>query len=300
MKVLNFGSLNIDYVYTVQSIVKPGETIDSDKKEVFMGGKGLNQSIALAKAGLKVFHAGTIGFDGEPLIELCKANDIDTSNIRKINENTGHTIIQVDKQAQNSIILFGGANRGQDRPFIDDVLSQFNRGDILLLQNEINEVEYLIDKAYDKQMQIVLNPSPFNSKLDPCDLNKISIFIINEIEGQGITNEIEPNMILRKMKQLFPGCKVVLTVGKDGAYYSDNMETFYQKAFQVTAVDTTAAGDTFIGYFIAGMVKQLKISETMESAAMASAMAVSKKGASPSIPYFEEVHESLKRHYQKL
>ncbi len=294
MKVLNFGSLNFDYVYKVQNIVKPGETIDSEEKENFFGGKGLNQSLALAKAGLKVIHAGTVGEDGNPLIELCEANGIDTANIRMISGNTGHTIIQVDNEAQNSIIVFGGANRKQDRKFINEVLAKFESGDIILLQNEINEVAYIIEKAYEKKMQIILNPSPYNSKLDECDFSKISIFILNEIEGQRITNEKEPYMILKNMKEKYPECKVVLTVGKEGSYYSDKEDTYYQRVFKVDAVDTTAAGDTFTGYFISGLVQNLEISEMMKRASMASAIAVSRKGATSSIPLDDEVERSIK------
>lgn len=294
MKVLNFGSLNIDHVYKVNTIVKPGETIDSEGKEVFFGGKGLNQSIALAKAGLEVIHAGTVGQDANALIEFCQDNGIDTTYLRKINSDTGHTVIQVDSQAQNCIILFGGANRQQDKEFVDQVLSQFGNGDILILQNEINELPYIIDKAYEKDMQIILNPSPYNSRLEECDLSKVSIFILNEIEGQELSGEKEPQSILEGIRRKYPRSKVLLTLGKDGAFYSDGEFTHFQNIFQVEAVDTTAAGDTFTGYYVAGLINKLTIPESMELAAMASALAVSKKGASASIPYMNEVRSALK------
>lgn len=166
MKVLNYGSLNIDYVYSVDHIAQIGETILSDSLKTFCGGKGLNQSIALAKAGVAVNHAGLIGEDGDILLDICKEYGVDTTYIKKVPAQGGHTIIQVDKEGRNNIILYGGTNQMQSREYIDKVLSDFTAGDYLLLQNEINQLDYIIDKAYEKEMRIVLNPSPFDDKLD--------------------------------------------------------------------------------------------------------------------------------------
>ena len=178
MKVLNFGSLNLDYVYQVESILIPGETQASKDRKTFCGGKGLNQSIALAKAGIPVFHAGMIGEEGDILLETCRENGVNTDFIRKIQGPGGHTVIQVDKNGQNCILLFGGSNRSITREFVDEVLSAFEKGDILLLQNEINELDYIIDQAYEKGMMIILNPSPYDKALETCDLKKISLFCI--------------------------------------------------------------------------------------------------------------------------
>lgn len=152
MKVLNYGSLNIDYVYSVDHIAQIGETILSDSLKTFCGGKGLNQSIALAKAGVAVNHAGLIGEDGDILLDICKEYGVDTTYIKKVPAQGGHTIIQVDKEGRNNIILYGGTNQMQSREYIDKVLSDFTAGDYLLLQNEINQLDYIIDKAYEKEM----------------------------------------------------------------------------------------------------------------------------------------------------
>ena len=165
MKVLNFGSLNLDYVYQVESILIPGETQASKSRQIFCGGKGLNQSIALAKAGIPVYHAGLIGEGGEPLLEVCKENGVNTEFIRQIPGPCGHTVIQVDENGQNCILLFGGSNRSMTKEFVDTVLDSFEEGDIILLQNEINELDYIIDRAYEKHMMIILNPSPFDLSL---------------------------------------------------------------------------------------------------------------------------------------
>lgn len=291
MKVLNFGSLNLDYVYQVESILIPGETQASKSRQIFCGGKGLNQSIALAKAGIPVYHAGLIGEGGEPLLEVCKENGVNTEFIRQIPGTCGHTVIQVDRNGQNCILLFGGSNRSMTKEFVDSVLDSFDEGDIILLQNEINELDYIIDRAYEKKMMIILNPSPFDSALEKCDLSKISLFLMNEIEGFQITGEKEPDRILAKVKELYPKAKVVLTLGGDGSVYQDETGIYRQGIFKVKTVDTTAAGDTFTGYFISSVIDGMPVQDGLKLAAKASAIAVSRPGATASIPVRSEVVE---------
>ena len=291
MKVLNFGSLNLDYVYQVESILIPGETQASKSRQIFCGGKGLNQSIALAKAGIPVYHAGLIGEGGEPLLEVCKENGVNTEFIRQIPGPCGHTVIQVDRNGQNCILLFGGSNRSMTKEFVDSVLDSFEEGDIILLQNEINELDYIIDRAYEKKMMIILNPSPFDSALESCDLSKISLFLMNEIEGFQITGEKEPDRILAKVKELYPKAKVVLTLGGDGSVYQDETGIYRQGIFKVKTVDTTAAGDTFTGYFISSVIDGMPVQDGLKLAAKASAIAVSRPGATASIPVRSEVVE---------
>lgn len=289
MKVLNFGSLNYDYVYNVNHIMMPGETQASTDMNTFCGGKGLNQSIALAKAGVPVYHAGMIGEDGEQFLSLCKENQVNTTYIKTIEGKSGHTIIQVDKDAQNCILLYGGANRSITKEFVDEVLSGFEEGDLILLQNEVNEMPYIINQAYEKNMIIALNPSPYDHALDDCDFHKVSIFLMNEIEGEMMTGHKEPDQILTYMKQEFPEAKVVLTLGGDGVRYLDKDQFLSQGIFKVQAVDTTAAGDTFTGYFISGLLNNLPMQQVLERCAKASAIAVSRPGATASIPTVEEV-----------
>lgn len=289
MKILNFGSLNLDYVYQVEHILIPGETLSSSDRTIFCGGKGLNQSIALAKAGITVYHAGMVGEGGEILLETCRENGVDTRFVRKIDGPCGHTVIQVDKDAQNCILLFGGANRSIIREFVDEVLAFFEKGDIILLQNEINELDYIIDKACEKGMMIILNPSPYDKALDRCDLSKVSLFLVNEIEGYQITGEKEPEAILAKVRSIYPKAKIVLTLGSEGAVYQDENKAYRQGIYKVKAIDTTAAGDTFTGYFIASILENMPVEEGLKLAAKASAIAVSRQGATASIPLREEV-----------
>ena len=289
MKVLNFGSLNYDYVYDVDHIVQPGETLDSLNMGTFFGGKGLNQSVAMARAGVHVYHAGMVGEDGDAFYELCRENGVDTTYLRKIDGRNGHAIIQVNREAQNCIIIYGGSNRRITKEFVDEVLADFGEGDIIMLQNEINCLDYIIDRAYEKKMTVILNPSPYDSALDACDMKKVSIFLLNEVEGKQVSGYEEPEKIIGAMLEKYPNAKIVLTLGENGVVYADKDKRAQQGIFKVKAVDTTAAGDTFTGYFVAALAKGLPIEETLRLCSKASAIAVSRKGATPSIPTMEEV-----------
>ncbi len=289
MRILNFGSLNLDYVYHVSEIVKPGQTIDSLKLECFPGGKGLNQTLALARAAATVYHAGMIGEDGIRLKQLLETDHVDCSYLRTVDRNTGTAFIQVASSGQNCIVLDGGANRMNTTDFCDEVLAHFGEGDILLLQNEINLIDYLIDRASEKGMYIVLNPSPFNQNVMECNLNKVSLFVMNEDEGQSITGKAVEEDILSEMRVHFPNAEVVLTLGAQGVIYQKGEQILRQGAYLVKAIDTTAAGDTFTGYLLASMANKLEIAECLKLANKAAAIAVTRMGASSSIPYIKEV-----------
>lgn len=293
MKVLNIGSMNLDHVYTVDHIVEPGETQSSTQLQLFLGGKGMNQSVALAKAGVEVYQGGMIGEDGGVFLDACREYGIHADYIRTVDARTGHAIIQIDKNAQNCILLYGGANQALTEAYVDEVISQFDSGDILLLQNEVNLLPYIVDRGHAQGMKIVLNPSPFDDKLKAVDMTKISLFLLNEIEGYQLTGCREPDAIIDSIRERFPHAAVVLTLGSDGAVYADQSCKHFQPIFPVKAVDTTAAGDTFTGYFIAGLAQGMEIPDILRMSAKASSIAVSRAGAVPSIPYRNEVIASL-------
>ena len=293
MKVLNIGSMNLDLVYSVDHIVQPGETEASTALDTFLGGKGLNQSMALAKAGVEVYQGGMIGEDGQPFLDACAEYGVKADYIRTVPGKSGHAVIQRDKNAQNCILLYGGANQMLTEEYVDSVLADFGAGDILLLQNEVNQMPYIVEKAYEKGMQIALNPSPFNEKLNEVDMAKISIFLMNEVEGNQITGLTDPNEIIAEMLKRFPKARIVLTLGKDGAVYADAEQKHFQPIFKVQAVDTTAAGDTFSGYFLAGLLDGMSVPDILKMSAKASSIAVTREGAVPSIPYRDEVMEAL-------
>lgn len=291
-KFLNFGSLNQDMVYSVDHSVRPGETTASSKLEFFCGGKGLNQSIALAKAGARVFHSGCVGTDGDKLIAKLNENGVDASLVRKCDMPSGHAIIQVDKNGQNSILLFGGANNQISEKQIDKVLSNFESGDRIFLQNEINNVGKIISAASEKGMEIVFNPSPFGAEILSYPLDKIDWFTVNETEAYELTKESDPDKILSVFSEKYPSANVLLTLGSDGSVCRANGKTYRQEVFNVPVADTTAAGDTFLGFFFA-LLDDLGIADALRYASAASAVAVSRNGASSSIPNLSEVKKFL-------
>lgn len=291
MKILCLGSLNLDHVYSLDHFVAAGETIASKDMNIFCGGKGLNQSIALARAGAQSFHAGRIGADGERLRERLQSSGVD---VRYVETDpaapTGHAIIQVDKRGQNCIIICGGTNQTLDEKFIDGALAGFERGDIVLMQNETSCLDYAIKKAASLGLRVALNPSPMDDKLKNSDaLGDVTWFILNELEGAAFTGETQPDAILTRMKQRFPSCLIVLTLGKDGAVYYDGENKYTHGIYDVKVADTTAAGDTFAGYFLACVAAGKREDEALMLASKASSIAVSRPGASDSIPTMDEV-----------
>lgn len=289
MKILNFGSCNIDYVYSLQHIVKIGETETTHTLEIFPGGKGLNQSIAVSRAGAKIYHAGCVGNDSKMLTDILQKNGVDISYLKTVDTKNGHAVIQVSSKGENSIFLYPGSNEMITKEYVDTVLDKFDAGDIILLQNEINNVDYIVEKAYQKGMCIVLNPSPFNEKIHAINFNMLSYIVINEVELSEISESTEPEEGLVYLKNKYPALKVILTLGKNGSVFVNENQELRQAAFKVDVVDTTAAGDTFLGYFVAELSKGTDYSQILKIASVASAITVSRKGAAPSIPNKSEV-----------
>ncbi|WP_155591217.1 ribokinase [Lysinibacillus cavernae] len=289
MKFLNFGSLNIDKVYTIPHIVKEGETLSSVSYDEYPGGKGLNQSIALAKSGAQVFHAGKIGKDGLFLKQELALEGISVERIYDDGLITGHAIIQVAPTGENCIFLYGGANKEITVEQIDNVLEDFNADDFLVLQNEINCLDYLINAAFKKGLTIALNPSPISDSIKSLDYSKINYLILNEIEGREMTGEKSPNKILDHLLSNYNNLKVVLTLGTNGVVYRDNVQEHKQEIYKVKVKDTTAAGDTFLGYFLSMISQKHDIKFALIVASKAASLAVSRKGSSSSIPVLAEV-----------
>lgn len=291
MKILNFGSLNIDHVYQVEHFVKPGETLSTKSYKIFCGGKGLNQSIALARAGANVFHAGQIGKDGQILMELLTNNQINTDHIHVSKIPTGHAIIQVNQDGENCILLHGGSNQQITKEQIKNVLQDFSKEDILLLQNETNEIPFLIEEASKKGISIVFNPAPMTSDVLNYPLAKISILILNEVEAEELsTIKGHPKDMAELIYKRYKIPEIIITKGKKGVYYYDcKSEEIHFPAESVNAVDTTAAGDCFIGYFLASYSQKKNIQEALEIANKAASISVTRNGAAESIPSKQEV-----------
>ena len=293
MKILNFGSLNLDYVYQVDHFVKPGETLNATRQSVHPGGKGLNQSIALARAGAEVYHAGCLGKGGEMLEQLLLENGVHTDFLQKTDTLQGNAVIQVNRDGQNCILLFGGSNRCVTPVQVESTLSHFECGDFLVLQNEINELPHIIDAARDRGMKILLNPSPYDAGLNSVDFGKLDWLIVNEVELEQFSHCADPEAAWKKTRAEYPGLCLLVTLGSAGSIAFTPEETVHQPAFPVKAIDTTGAGDTYTGYFVALLARQQSLESCMRQASMASAISVTRPGAASSVPDAEEVMQHL-------
>lgn len=297
MKILSFGSMNIDNTYSVDEFVQPGETMTAKNLSKFCGGKGLNQSIALASAGADVAHFGCVGEDGDILLDMLISRGVNTDSVIKIdNITSGHAIIQVDSHGQNSILLYPGANRRMTPELIDRELEKYNCGDWLLIQNETNCLEYIIRAANKKGMKIAFNPSPMDETVSTLPLELVDLFLVNEIEGAAVTGKEITEEITAEFEKLFPNAAVILTLGKKGSIFKSEKDMLFQPSYCGTVKDTTGAGDTYTGFFIANYIKGVSPQECMRIAAMASTVQISRDGAAIAIPTKQEVLNALKNH----
>lgn len=293
MRYLVFGSLNIDKVYSLDRLPEKGETLSCRKYEIHVGGKGLNQAVSLSKSGAEVFMAGCIGHDGQFLADFLNSAGVDTSMIKVTDGFTGHAVIEVDADGQNQMILFPGANKEITEKYCDCVLSRFEKGDLVLLQYETSQVGYMIKKAHEKGLKVAFNPSPYVDKLRDFDYSDIDYLILNESEGCSITGEADISAVSQKLKEKLCGGSVILTLGADGAIYTDENVFVRAPAFKVNAVDTTGAGDTFTGYCLTELLSGTEPENALKTASAASALVVMKPGAAETIPDKKEVFDFL-------
>ena len=294
MKILNFGSCNIDYVYNVSEFVKAGETVSALSTSEHPGGKGLNQAVAAARAGGNVFFAGNIGEYGLFLKELLENSGVDTKYLKINKARTGNAIIQIDKDGENCIIVSAGANALLNEAYIKSVTADFVRGDICMLQNETPCTDFIIKQAKACGMTVIWNPSPINEKITDSAIGMCDYIIANKTEGKALTGKEEPDDILKALFKKYPHTKTVLTLGKNGSIYSDGTDTVKQPSFKADPVDTTGAGDTFTGYFTAMISKGKTAAEALKTASAAAAIATEKQGAASSIPPIANVMDRIK------
>lgn len=294
MKILNFGSCNIDYVYNVSEFVKAGETISALSTSEHPGGKGLNQAVAAARAGGNVFFAGNIGVDGIFLKELLENSGVNTKYLKINKARTGNAIIQIDENGENCIIVSAGANALLNEAYIKSVTADFARGDICMLQNETPCTDFIIKQAKACGMTVICNPSPMNEKITDSAIGMCDYIIANKTEGKALTGKEEPDDILKALFKKYPHTKTVLTLGKNGSIYSDGTDTVKRPSFKADPVDTTGAGDTFTGYYTAMISKGKTAAEALKTASAAAAIATEKQGAASSIPPIANVMDRIK------
>ena len=294
MKILNIGSINIDKSYHVENFTEPGKTISSLSFNQSVGGKGLNQSIAMARAGVTVWHAGCVGKDGDELIDLMQSDGIHLEYLEKSDGLTGHAIIQINKKGQNSIMIHSGSNNLVNCEYIDRVLGEFENGDFLVLQKEIPNIDYAICRAREKGMVVFLNPSPIEHINDIENIDKVDYIILNEVEGRILSDKESYIEILDALKDKYVRAAIVLTIGKNGVLYRDHTYALSHASYNVDVVDTTAAGDTFTGYFIASVSRGESAEKALEDASLAASICTSRFGAAVSIPHRREVMDFRK------
>ena len=293
MNVVNFGSLNIDHVYAVDHFCRAGETIHTKSYTQNAGGKGLNQSIAVSRSGQKVHHAGLLGLEGTRLAELLSGSGVDLRYLKHTDVPQGHAVIQVQPDGQNCIFLYGGSNQAVTPQEIDEVLMQLNAGDYLLLQNEIANLTYLLRAAARRGLRVVLNASPISDELLNADLSGVDWLVVNEIECAAMAGCGDAQAGYETLKQRYPSLGILLTLGSEGSVSWKDGTEVRQCAYPVKAVDTTGAGDTFMGYFVGCLAQGMERQTAMQYASMASAISVTRPGAAASIPLMDEVRAAV-------
>lgn len=294
MKIYNFGSMNIDNVFKVDQFIRPGESKITHELNVFCGGKGLNQSIACAKAGIETYHIGMIGPDGGMLRDKLEECGVKTDYIRTVDARTGCTAIQIDDNGQNCILVYSGTNNLYTDEFVDEVLATAGPDDVILLQNEINKSGYVIQRAKELGIPVAINAAPYTDDLMEMPIGDVTWLIVNEIEGASLigmadiagagAENVDFDEVADKLVAKYPGVELVLTLGSAGCIYVGKDGRMAVPARKVKAVDTTAAGDTFIGFFLSAVMQGYSAEQALNAATCASSIAVQRAGASDSIP----------------
>ncbi|WP_295809229.1 ribokinase [uncultured Victivallis sp.] len=285
-RIITLGSLNLDFTYQLPKPLEVGETLSSLSYRCGAGGKGANQSIAAARAGAEVYHAGRIGHDGALLRRTLADSGVKLDFLEEVETPTGHAVVLINDAGDNSIVLYGGANRTIDETFIDRVTSAANPGDILLLQNEVTCISHAMEAGRKAGMRVAFNFAPFDPKLAPeLPLSLCDFLFLNRIEAGGIAGKSDVEEILETLSCRFPETELVLTLGPDGAVaLTPAGERFHADSPRVEVVETTAAGDTFIGYYLAAVLDGFDTGRALERACRAAALCCSRAGAAESIP----------------
>lgn len=297
MRIFNYGSINIDHVYRVPHLVRPGETLASTAYHQVLGGKGANQSIALARAGASVSHIGRYHAQDRALLQPLFDAGVETSLLQTVNMPSGHALIQVDDHAENAIVLYAGANHSFTPEELTTLLHSAVAGDWLLLQNENSCTGAMIEAAFAKGLKVAFNPAPMTDPVATLPLEKLAVLFVNQVEVMQLLNapvqggQLDHAWLAQKLQIRFPQTQVVVTLGSQGAacFYQGISE--FVPALKVNAVDTTGAGDTFTGYFLAAITEGLSTHQALQRGCLASALCVQKVGASSSIPTKQQVDQ---------
>lgn len=285
MTIYNLGSINADHIYEVEHLPSPGETLSANSFVTGLGGKGINQSVAASLAGSEVVHIGAVGPDGDWAVDRIAGYGVDTGHISRIETPTGHAIVNVDQSGENAIVIFSGANTCQSIEQIEKALGRAVDGDILLLQNETDLQAEAAAIAHGLGMKVIYSAAPFSVGAVKKVLNNTTVLMMNKVESEQLCARLETELMD------LPVSDIVVTKGSGGADWlcPATGETLNVASFSVTAVDTTAAGDTFAGYFAAGLDQGFSIKDAMALGSAAAAIKVTRKGTADAIPMRAEV-----------
>ena len=292
MPVLSFGSLNIDHVYQLPHIVRPGETVAADSYTIHPGGKGLNQCLAMARAGLQVCHAGRVGKGGLWLCELLQEAGVDCRFIEYCEQQyTGQAIVQVCPEGQNSIVIYGGANQSWTVAAVQQLFSDSsaNNWQAVVCQNEMNGLPALLDNAYGRNIPVIFNAAPYGPALQGLDLSPLHTLLVNETEAMELAGAYSIEAAFSQLKKRYPTVRLIMTLGADGLWASYQQQDYSLPAFPAELVDSTAAGDTFAGYYAASILNYRDFEAALVLGSRAAALAVNRAGAAPSIPYLADL-----------
>lgn len=290
MAITNIGSINIDNIYRVDDFAAPGETLLVSDYACGLGGKGANQSIASARAGSQVFHIGAIGPDGGWTRDALRDVGVDTQGIRTAQEPTGHAIIQVNRDGENSILVYSGANLALTHDQISDAIQAMQPGDWLLFQNETNLTRDIAETGRTQSAKICYSAAPFIAELALPILPHIDLLVVNELEAASLAEHFGGQ------EDSIPVPALLVTRGAEGATYSEREgagRVVSVPSFDVTVVDTIGAGDTFLGYFLSSLDTGEDAMSALRRASAAAALQVAKPGAADAIPTSDEVSDFL-------
>lgn len=286
--ILGIGSINIDHAYRVASHAAPGETISDLGYLRGLGGKGANQALAASLAGADVRFVGAIGDDGIWCRDRLGAAGIDVTAIAEVEQATGHAIIMIDDAGENLIVIHGGANRSLTEYQIADAIDRASPGDWVLLQNETNLVAMAARAARNAGLKVAYAAAPFDAQTATAMIDNVDLLAVNEIEAAQLAAHLG-----RPIDRIdVPG--LLITRGSKGASYRTAEGEVAVDAFEVTPVDTTGAGDTFLGVFLAALDAGSGSEVALTRAAAAAAIQVTRPGAADAIPDMSEIDRFLR------
>lgn len=299
-KILVIGSINEDITLLVDKIPIKGETVIASQRSNSLGGKGANQAVASARMGGDVSFIGAIGNDdsADKIISLLESDNINTQGIKKTEVDTGIAYITIDKAGENSIVVHPGANFAITKEQIHENINLFKEADYCLLQLEIpiSIIKEILVVCKNNDVAVLLNPAPFSERIDDFILKNIDFYIPNETEflhtiGANLDHKYELSYFKQKGLEFSDkyNLTLIITLGSRGALLIKDNTTSLIPAQKVSPVDTTAAGDSFIGSFLSALSEGTSIKKAMNFASKVAALTISRKGAVSAIPYRSEI-----------